>query len=408
MTVSRSLQSILFTTALVIAASAIPWAQGQSPAPARGRGIQTDLDHPILAIGSPAPDFSLPGVDGKVHTLREYAGAKVLGIVFECNHCPTSQLYESRLEKLYDDYKAKGFALVSINPNNPKSVRFDELGYTDSSDSLAEMKVRAGFRHFKWPYLYDGETQAVATKFGVVATPHIYLFDQQRKLQYQGRIDDNQRQDLVKSQDARMALDAMFAGTPVPVTTTKAFGCTTKWMSKATGVEQEMEKIAATPVTLGAATIDDVKKLRANGTDKPMLVYVWSPASSTCVSQLPDVMATYWMYHKERGFDAVTIAEAPDGQQQAALDALKKHHLAGPNMHFTGDHASLQSALGVTWKAGAPLTLVVGPDGKLLYQKEGPANIVQARRVILVNLPDTRGYIGQQAYWTAAVNPQKK
>lgn len=402
---SRFLRSLLLGAGMAVLATGMLWAQGQ--APARGRGIQPDLDHPILAIGSPAPDFTLPGVDGKTHRLSEYSKGKVLAVVFECNHCPTSQLYEARIEKLYNEYKGKGLALIAINPNNPKSVRYDEMGYTDVTDSLAEMKIRAQFRKIEWPYLYDGETQAVSTKFGVVATPHIYLFDQERKLQYQGRIDDNQREDLVKTEDARAAIEAMLAGKPVPVANTRAFGCTTKWMLKATGVEQEMERIQATPVTLNAATADDVKKLRANGAGKPILVHVWSPACSSCVSQLPDFMATYWMYHKERGFDVATIAEAPAAEQQNALDVLKKEHMAGPNLHFTGDHASLQSALGATWKAGSPLTLLVASDGNVLYQKEGKVDIVQARRFILANLPDTRGYIGQQAYWNAVIAASK-
>jgi len=404
---SRALKS-LATGAIAACLTATMWAQGQAPAPTKGRGIQQDADHPILAIGQPAPDFSLPGVDGKTHKLAEYASAKILAIVFECNHCPTSQLYEGRIEKLYNDYKNKGLAMVAINPNNPKSVRYDELGYTDVTDSLAEMKIRAQFRKIAWPYLYDGETQGVSTRFGVVATPHIYLFDQQRKLQYQGRIDDNQREDLVKTEDARNAIEAMLAGKPVAVPNTGAFGCTTKWMSKSTGVEQEMARIQATPVALNPAGVDEIKKLRANGTDKPMLIYVWSPACSACVGQLPDFMATYWMYHKERGFDVATIAETPAAQQQAALDILKREHMAGPNSQFTGDHASLQSALGVTWKAGTPLTLLVAPDGKLLYQKEGKADIIHARRLILANLPDTRGYIGQQAYWNAVIAASPK
>jgi peroxiredoxin len=399
----RRFGSWAFAAVIIGLAVTAGGAQGQAPAPAKGRGIQPYLEHPILPIGAPAPDFALPGVDGKVHKLSEYGGSRILAIVFECNHCPTSQLYEGRIEKLYQDYKDKGLTLVAINPNNPKSVRYDELGYTDITDSLAEMKVRAQFRHFQWPYLYDGETQAVSTKFGVVATPHIYLFDKDRKLQYQGRIDDNQREDLVKSEDARRAIDAMLAGQPVPVAETKAFGCTTKWMSKATGVEEEMTKIQATPVELTAATADDVKKVRANGTDKPVLVYVWSTACASCGGQMPDFMATYWMYHKERGFNVVTIAADPESKHDAALAVLKKQYLPGPNLQFAGDHAALQSALGVTFKAGSPLTLVVAPDGRLLYQKEGKADMIQARRIILATLPDTRGYIGQKAYWTAAI-----
>ncbi len=99
-------------------------------------------------------------------------------------------------------------------------MRLDELGYTDVTDSLPEMKLRAQFRGIDWPYLYDGETQGVSMKFGAVATPHIFIFDEQRKLRYQGRIDDNQREELVKTQDARNALDAVLAGRPVPVAET--------------------------------------------------------------------------------------------------------------------------------------------------------------------------------------------
>ena len=119
-------------------------------------------------------------------------------------------------------------------------------------------------------------------KFGAVATPHIFIFDQQRKLQYQGRIDDNQREELVKTQDARNALDALLAGRPVPVSETTAFGCTTKWLSKASGVEQEWARIQAEPVTVDMVGVDDLKKLRVNATDKVRVVYFWSTACDLC------------------------------------------------------------------------------------------------------------------------------
>lgn len=382
--------------------------QAQGQAPARGRGIQPNLEHPILAIGSPAPDFALPGVDGKIHKLSEYAGSRILAVVFECNHCPVSQLYESRIEKLYRDYRGKGVAFVAINPNNPKSIRLNELGYTDVTDSLEEMKIRTAFRHIEWPYLYDGETQSVSIKFGVVATPHIYLFDQQRKLQYQGRIDDNQREDLVKSQDARNAIEAMLAGRPVPVTETHAFGCTTKWMSKATGVEEEWAKIQAEPVTVDMVGAEDLKKLRANGTGKVLLVSFWSTGCTACVSQFFDLETTYRMY-RLRSFDFVTVATNPPNEAPAVLDFLKKQYASSPNKQFaSADAASLQAAWGAKWKSDTPFTMVLAPDGKVLYQKEGKLDILDLRRVILANMPDTRSYIGQQAYWQAAVADKAK
>jgi peroxiredoxin len=402
---SLSLFLLVVTTMLALA-----WQQGQAQAqaPARGRGIQPNLEHPILAIGSPAPDFALPGVDGKIHKLAEYSGSKVLAIVFECNHCPVSQLYESRIEKLYKDYRGKGVNFVAINPNNPKSIRLNELGYTDVTDSLAEMKIRTAFRHIAWPYLYDGETQGVSIKFGVVATPHIYLFDQERKLQYQGRIDDNQREDLVKSQDARNAIEAMLGGRPVPVTETHAFGCTTKWMSKATGVEEEWAKIQAEPVTVDMVGADDLKKLRANATGKVLLVNFWSTGCSACARQFFDLETTYRMY-RLRSFDFVTVATNPPNEAPAVIDFLRKQYASSPNKQFaSADVSSLQSAWGATWKPASPFTMVIAPDGKVLYQKEGKIDILEVRRVILANMPDTKSYIGQQAYWQAAVADKTK
>src|SRR5215213_5826456 len=124
----------------------------------------------MLEIGAPAPDFKLPGVDGKTHTLADFKDAKLLVVVFTCNHCPTAQAYEDRIIALANDYKDKSVALVAINPNDAASVRLDELGYTDLSDDLPSMKLRAKERNFPFPYLDDGETQETAKAYGVVAT----------------------------------------------------------------------------------------------------------------------------------------------------------------------------------------------------------------------------------------------
>ena len=389
------------------AAASRAWAQTPAGAQAPVRGIQANTDHPVLPIGSPLPDFSLPGVDGKTHKASEYAAGKVLAVVFESNHCPVSQLYEARIEKLYADYRRKGVTLVAINPNNPKTVRLDELGYTDVTDSLPEMKLRARFRGIEWPYLYDGDTQAVSTKFGAVATPHIFIFDQQRKLQYQGRIDDNQREDLVKTQDARNALDALLAGRPVPVAETTAFGCTTKWLSKASGVDQEWTRIQNEPVTVDMAAAEDLKKLAANPTDKVTLVYFWSNGCASCAAQFMDLETTYRMYRK-RAFNLVTVNTDPPAEAPAVLAFLKKQYASSPNRQFaTADRAGLQAAWGGSWNLAAPLTLVIAPGGGVLYRKEGRIDILAVRRIILANMPDS-GYVGSKAYWMKAVADARK
>ena len=159
-----------------------------------------------LEIGQSAPDFKLPGIDGKTYTLADFAKARILAIVFTCNHCPTAQAYEDRLIQLQNDYKDRGVILVAICSNDPKALRLDELDFSDLSDSLDEMKIRAKDKRFEFPYLYDGDTQTVAAAYGPLVTPHIFIFDQARKLRYQGRI-DNAEIGKVTSTDARNAID---------------------------------------------------------------------------------------------------------------------------------------------------------------------------------------------------------
>ena len=153
--------------ALAFLLSVTGWAQD---APVNLRDVP-----PILKIGAQAPAFNLPGIDGKLHSLKEYDSSKVLAIVFTCNHCPVAQMYERRIKALVSDYRDRGVALVAIQPNDPKAVRLSEMGHTDVGDTLSEMMIRAEFRHFNFPYLSDGATQAVALKYGPTATPHVFI-----------------------------------------------------------------------------------------------------------------------------------------------------------------------------------------------------------------------------------------
>jgi len=372
---------------------------------AAGFLLADDDSHPTLAIGSTAPDFSLPGIDGQVHTLSEYSGAKVLAIVFTCNHCPTAQLYESRIKKLADDYRGRGVTLVAIEPNDPEAVWLSELGYTDVSDSLEEMKIRAEYRHFNFPYLYDGETQSVSRAYGPKATPHVFVFDEQRKLRYEGRVDNSQRESLVKTQDARRAIDALLSHQPVPVPHTGVFGCSTKWKSKHEGRVAELKKIEAEPVTLEAASEADLKKLRSNSTGansagKVLLINFWATWCGPCMKELPDLETTYRMF-RGRDFDLVTVSTNLPDERAGVVKALEKQHASSRNLQFASDDTyAMQAAFDAKWESGVPYTVVIAPGGKLLYEKQGEVDILELRRIILGNLPDP-DYIGHRAYWAA-------
>src|SRR6201985_1999385 len=120
-------------------------------------------------------------------------------------------MYEQHIQKLASDYKSKGVAVVAIQPNDPQAIRIDELDSSDVSDSLEEMKIRVQYKHLTYPYLYDGDTQSVTRAYGPQATPHAFIFDSERRLRYQGRIDNSYRMELVKTQEARDAIDALLA-----------------------------------------------------------------------------------------------------------------------------------------------------------------------------------------------------
>lgn len=383
-----------------------PQAQPQGRGRGRGRGIAADDPaHPVMPIGSPAPTFNLPGIDGKNHTLSEYANAKILLIVFESNHCPASIGYEGRIRGLYEDYKDKGLQLVAINPNNASAVRLNELGYTDMTDSLPEMKVRATYRHIDWPYVYDGETQATSSKFGVIATPHVFIFDHDRKLRYEGRIDDSLRESNVKTKDARNAIEAMLAGQPVSVEKTRPFGCSTKWLDKATGVEEEMAKIKSEPVTLQLAGADDLKQLRQSAGNDVLVVNFWSLHCKACVAGFHDLETTNRMY-RLRTFKYVTVSTDKPADHDAVLSFLKEQYASNTNLQFaTTDKRALQAAFGLKWNANQPFTVVLGKDGSVIYQKQGSLDVLQLRRYVLANMPDNGdGFAGVQAFWKSVIS----
>lgn len=356
-----------------------------------------ETQHPILAIGSSAPDFSLPGVDGKIHKLSDYSASPVLVVVFICNHCPIAQMYEQRVQQLANDYRDKGVAVVAIQPNDPKAIRIDELDSSDISDSLEEMKIRVEYKHLHYPYLYDGETQSVTRAYGPQATPHVFVFDEQRHLRYEGRVDNSYRVELVKTQDARNAIDALLAHKEVAVKHTGVFGCSTKWQEKQTARIEALQKLDSKPVQLELATADDLKKLRTNPTGKMMLVSFWATWCGSCVHEFADLEDTFRMY-VVRDMAYVTVSTNMPDEKESVLRMLKNMHATSRNLLFASDDTTaLQAAFDPKWESAVPYTVLLAPDGKVLYQKLGPVDILELRRTILANMPSD--YIGFNKYW---------
>ncbi|HUE74330.1 MAG TPA: redoxin domain-containing protein [Pirellulaceae bacterium] len=335
-----------------------------------------------LAIGDAAPNFKLPGVDDKEYTLQSFADARLLLVVFTCNHCPTAQAYEQRIAQLHADYKDKGVALVAISPNDPQAVRLDELGYTDLGDSLEDMKLRAKERKFAFPYLYDGETQKASLAYGVLATPQVFLFDENRKLRYVGRIDDSDVK-TVTSHDVRNALDALLAGRSVPIEKTRVFGCSTKWSDKRPDARKSLEKWDQEKVELMPLDEAGATRLAKNDTDKLLLINVWATWCGPCVAEMPEFVTMHRMY-RGRKFELVTISLDEPEEKETALKLLREKHVSATNyLSAVSSRDKLADLLDKEWPGPIPYTLLVAPGGKILYRHSGPIDALEVRRAIV-------------------------
>ena len=354
---------------------------------------------PVLATGSPAPAFDLPGIDGKNHTLEEYSGSKALLIVFTCAHCPDAYAARHRIQEVYKDYKDKGLTLIAISGNNPGSLSPNELGYSPYGDSFEEMKPFAEESGWTFPYLYDGETQTVTSAYGAQATPHVFLFDADRKLVYNGRMDDARRNDgPVEKSYVRDAIDSVLADeTPEPQTT-RPFGCSTKWLYKADAVAKRQAEWEGLPVTLSDLDAELAKKLRANDTEKVRVINFWSTSCPPCLAEFPDLVTTNRRF-QNRPFELITISLDPDSSAAKAKKFLEKNHAAlskrtapslkeegreSNNYRFTGSNPDdLAEAIDKDWTGAQPHTLILLPGGEIHWTHTGALEFFEFHKQIL-------------------------
>jgi peroxiredoxin len=351
-----------------------------------------------LAIGDAAPDFALPGIDGRAYSLADFSKADVLMVLFTSNHCPTSHAIEQRLQKLRNDYRGRSFALVAINPNHPDGLSADELGYGEFNDSFAEMKPYAAKHGWDFPYLYDGDKQLTARAYGCLATPHVFIFDGQRKLRYAGRFDDSRfsQEETVKSPDARNALEAIFAGRDVPVPLTKPHGCSTKWREKHAMHVAKETAWTKLPVVTEQIDAAGVAALRGNPTNKYRLFNVWATWCAPCVEEFPAIVAISRKFEL-RDFEVITIS-MDDPKQEAkaqaflqkqgagltkrSIDSVTKEGRKTNHYIYAGDSTdALVAALDADWPGPIPHTVLVAPGGKVVWRHNGaidPATAIAA------------------------------
>lgn len=385
------------STYLVLLFSIVSFAQGPNSKP---KGFVE------LEIGNSAPDFKLPGIDGKTYQLSDFNESDILMIYFTGTHCPTSHGVENRLQQLIKDMKGKSFSIVAINPNHNDGLRPDEFSYSLYTESFEDSKRYAEDLGWTFPFLYDGEHQQTARAYGCLATPHVFVFDKKRKLRYQGRFDDSRFADpkTVKHQDARNAIEALLANKPVPVEKTRPHGCSTKWKERSSHVAEDEKEWKSIPVIVEEIDLETIKKLRENGTNKLRLINLWATWCVPCYKELPDIAAIARKFSR-RNFEVITIALDKYENKERVANVLGKHHIVTSkniestliaenretnNYIYTGANTDeLAATLDPEWPGPIPYSLLLDKDGTVLMRVSGVIDQHQINSLILDKLKTT-------------------
>jgi peroxiredoxin len=355
-----------------------------------------------LKIGESAPDFSLLGVDGKTYSLADFRDQPFLMVIFLSNHCPASHAAETRFLPFVAKLKGQGVAVVAINPNSVEGLRVEELGYSKYSDSYDEMKLYARDRGFTFPYLYDGGTQKTAKAYGCLCTPHLFIFDRERRLRYEGRFDDSQSPDpaTVHSTDGANAMEALLAGQPVPVAVTRPMGCSTKWLEKQGSVAEGNEAWKNLPVSVETIDADGIADLARNSTGRLRVINLWATWCVPCVEEFPGLVSISRRL-ESRDFDLITISVDDPKDGDKVLKFLKREHAALPpgakaavakegrrtnNYHYTGTSDALAKALDPKWPGPYPYSVVIAPGGEIVARYVGAIDVTDLQSSLIDRL----------------------
>jgi hypothetical protein len=254
------------------------------------------------------------------------------------------------------------------------------------SDSFEEMKIRAKEKGFNFPYLYDGETETTAKAYGPVATPHVFIFDKDRKLRYQGRIDDVEKPSATpRNLDARNALEALLNNATPPVAFTKTFGCSIKWAEKEDLEKKNKEAWAKEPVKLEVVDDAGIRDLIDNRSDNLRLINIWSESNSVSKTEFSKFVTANRMY-RARDFEWISVSVDGADKKADVLKFLQQQQASATNYLFkVADVKALGQAFDPNWKGGLPLTLLVEPGGKIVFSKQGAIDPFLLKKTIVEN-----------------------
>jgi thiol-disulfide isomerase/thioredoxin len=282
-------------------------------------------------------------------------------------------------------------------------VRVDELGYSKYNDSYDEMKIYAKEAGFTFPYLYDGDTQATAKAYGCLATPHVFIFDADRRLRYSGRFDDSRYADssTVTSPDTRNAVEALLAGRPVPVEVTRPMGCSTKWLSNKAVNDKVEAQWNDTPVVVEPIDAAGIAALVRNDTKKLRLFNVWATWCVPCVQEFPGLVELSRRLGN-RDFEIITVSVDDPKDEAKVKKFLEQKHVAVPNRVqrslksegrktnnylFTGANTDeLMKALDPAAPGPVPHTVIIAPGGKIIYRHTGELDFTTLRSKLIDEL----------------------
>ena len=345
--------------------------------------VLEELQVTPLAIGAEMPAFELPDMNGRLVSSNNFKDAKILVIAFISNHCPTAQAYEDRLISFTKDYQDRGVQVVAINPNSSLALLPDECGYSDLDDAFETMIVRAEHKGYNFPYLYDGDNHAVSLKFGPVSTPHVFVFDADNKLRYNGRLDGIERPGTANAEDLRLAVDQVLLGEEVTNPITSTFGCSVKWSWKASWANKVNKDWISRPVEISQIDESGVRELMKNNSEKLRLINVWASWCAPCVIEMPELVMLQ-RYYENRAFELVTISADYLDKESEALKVLKKNNVAVQNFIFSDkEKQKLTSAIDPEWRGSIPYSILIEPGGNIIYKTQGVIDDLAIKRIIV-------------------------